>query len=145
MDRDLVTAVREHFGEGCFACGRSNPVGLRIDGFTRVGDEVHAMYEPVAHHRGLASRLHGGLAATALDEIMVWAGILGEGVMSVTGTMEVRYRSPVPVEVPLTLVGSVVERRGRRLRLAGSIRTDRVHAEATGLYLVTETLEEMLG
>ena len=101
-------------------------------------------FEPVPDHRGLASRLHGGLVATALDEIMVWAGILLEGVMSVTGTMEVRFRSPVPVDQALTLGGSVTERRGRRLRLAGEVRTDRVHAEASGLYLVTESIEEML-
>ena len=144
MEQVIVDEVRAHFGEGCFACGRANPVGLGIDGFTVVEGEVQAGFEPVPDHRGLASRLHGGLVATALDEIMVWAGILLEGVMSVTGTMEIRYRAPVPVDQPLTLGGSVTERRGRRLRLAGEVRTDRVHAEASGLYLVTESIEEML-
>ena len=144
MQPNIVDDVRAHFGEGCFACGRANPVGLGIDGFTVEGDEVLATYRPIPDHRGLASRLHGGLVATALDEIMVWAGILIAGVMSVTGTMDLRFRSPAPIDGTLVLAGSVTERRGRRLRLSGELRTDAVHAEASGLYLVTESIEEML-
>ncbi len=145
MQRNIVDDVRAHFGEGCFACGRANPVGLGIDRFRVEGDAVLADYHPAPDHRGLASRLHGGLVATALDEIMVWAGILLAGVMSVTGTMDLRYRSPVPIDHPLDLVGRVTERRGRRLLLAGELRTDTVHASASGLYLVTESIEELLG
>ena len=42
------------------------------------GDEAVATFRPIAHHGGAGETLHGGLAATVLDEIMVWAGILAE-------------------------------------------------------------------
>ena len=142
---DLVERIREHFDEGCFACGSRNPSGLGIDDFSFDGGLTTATFRPDPLHRGLASTLHGGLTATALDEIMVWAGILGEGVLSVTGTMDLKYRRPAPLGSELALRGEVLERRGRRLRLAGSMLAgDDVLAESTGLYLVTETIEELL-
>lgn len=143
---DLVDRVRAHYADGCFACGRANPLGLAIDGFEVHHDTVRASFVPKADHRGLASRLHGGLTATALDEIMVWAGILLEGVLSVTGTLELRYRQPVPTDTELHLVGRVENRRGRRLTLSGDLSDgDDTFATASGLYLVTETVEELLG
>lgn len=142
---DLVDRIREHFDEGCFACGRRNARGLGIDGFAFDGSTTTAAFSPDPEHRGLASTLHGGLTATALDEIMVWAGILGEGVLSVTGTMELKYRKAVPLGVRLSLDGEVVERRGRRLRLSGRmLEGDTVLAESSGLYLVTESIDELL-
>ena len=142
---DLVDRIREHFDEGCFACGRQNPRGLSIDGFAFDGARTTAAFQPDPEHRGLASTLHGGLTATALDEIMVWAGILAEGVLSVTGTMELKYRNPVPLGARLSLTGEVLERRGRRLNLSGRMLDgDTVLAQSTGLYLVTESVEELL-
>lgn len=142
---EVVDRMRRHFDDGCFACGRANPIGLGIDDFALGDGVVTASFSPGADHRGLAGRLHGGLTATALDEIMVWAGILVEGVLSVTGTMEVRYRSPVPAEARLGLAGRVEERRGRRLRLAGTLTDDDlVVAEASGLYLVTASVDDLI-
>ena len=142
---DLVDRIRHHFDEGCFACGRQNPRGLAIDGFAFDGARTTAEFQPDPEHRGLASTLHGGLTATALDEIMVWAGILAEGVLSVTGTMELKYRKPVPLGARLSLTGEVLERRGRRLNLSGRMHDgDTVLAQSTGLYLVTESVEELL-
>lgn len=142
---NLVDRIREHFDEGCFACGRQNPHGLSIDGFAFDGAQTTAEFQPDPEHRGLASTLHGGLTATALDEIMVWAGILAEGVLSVTGTMELKYRKPVPLGARLSLTGEVLERRGRRLNLSGRMLDgDIVLAESTGLYLMTESVEELL-
>ncbi len=145
---DLVERVRTHFADGCFACGRQNPRGLGIDGFTVDGDRIHAGFRPHPEHRGLVSQLHGGLSATALDEIMVWSGILLAGVLSVTGTMSLRYHDPVPSEGDLLLTGWIEERRGKRLRLAGTLtdRTtpDRPHVSATGLYVTTTTVEALL-
>lgn len=142
----LVDEVRRHYDDECFACGRDNPIGLHIDDFAIEEGEVHASFNPRPGYRGSGSTLHGGVSATALDEIMVWAGILLEGVMSVTGTMDLRYRKPVTVEQEhIRLRGRVVERSGRRLKLAGALDVDQVTAvEASGMYLVTEPVEHLL-
>lgn len=141
---DLVDRLRRHYDDGCFACGRDNPIGLHLDSFSLSDGVVSAMFDPRPDYRGAGQSLHGGIAATALDEILVWAGILGEHVMTVTGRMEIRYRRPLEVTDLVEARAWVDERRGRRLTVSGELRSDgEVRVEASGLYLVTATLEEL--
>lgn len=140
----LVDRLRRHYDDGCFACGRDNPIGLHLDDFSIDDGVVSASFRPRSDYRGAGTSLHGGIAATALDEILVWAGLLSEHVMTVTGRMDVRYRRPVEVSESLTVRARVDERRGRRLSVSGDLlANDEVRVEATGLYLVTSTLEEL--
>ncbi len=140
----LVDRLRRHYDDGCFACGRANPIGLQLDSFALDDDVVTARFHPRPDYRGAGVSLHGGIAATALDEILVWAGLLAERVMSVTGRMEVRYRRPLEVVESIEARGRVEERSGRRLKLSGELRVDgEMRVEARGLYLVTATLEEL--
>jgi acyl-coenzyme A thioesterase PaaI-like protein len=142
---EVVDSIRRHYDDGCFACGRDNPIGLHLDDFRVDGDLVSARFMPRVDYRGAGTSLHGGVAATALDEILVWAGILTERVLTVTGTMELRYRRPVEITDPIVVAARVEERRGRRLRLAGELAVDgEVRVEAAGLYLVSATLDEVL-
>ncbi len=142
---EVIERIRRHYGEGCFACGRDNPIGLRLDDFALDGGEVTARFRPRPEYRGVPAVLHGGVAATALDEVMVWAGALIEDVMTVTGTMQLRFRRPVPTDRELRVRGRVVDRSGRRLRLEGELECDGATAvEASGLYLVSVGVEELL-
>jgi acyl-coenzyme A thioesterase PaaI-like protein len=148
MDQDLsrlVDSIRRHYDDGCFACGRDNPIGLHLDDFRLDDGMVSARFSPRAEYRGAGTTLHGGVAATALDEILVWAGLLVESVLSVTGTMELRYRKPVHVDETIVVSSRVDERRGRRLRLSGELSVDEeLRVAASGLYLVTASLDELL-
>lgn len=141
----LVDAVRRHYDDGCFACGRDNPIGLHLDDF-RVDDrEVSARFTPRPEYRGAGKALHGGVAATALDEILVWAGILTEGVLTVTGNLGLRYHRPVHVDELIVVSATVDNRSGRRLELSGELMVgDEPRVRASGLYLVTASVEEML-
>ena len=140
----LVDRLRRHYDDGCFACGRDNPIGLHLGDFAVENGVVSAAFRPRPDYRGAGVTLHGGIAATALDEILVWAGLLVEYVMTVTGTMEIRYRRPVEVTESLTVRARVEERRGRRLRVSGELLVgEEVRVEASGLYLVTATLEDL--
>jgi acyl-coenzyme A thioesterase PaaI-like protein len=141
----LVDAVRRHYDDGCFACGRDNPIGLRLDDFTLDDGRVGARFTPRVDYRGAGTTLHGGVAATALDEILVWAGIITEDVLTVTGNIALRYRRPVHVDETITVSARVDERNGRRLRISGELTVDaQVRVEASGLYLVATSVEEML-
>ena len=141
----LVDAVRRHYDDGCFACGRDNPFGLQLDDFALNDDRVSARFTPRAEYRGAGTMLHGGIAATALDEILVWAGILVEGVLSVTGNVGLRFRRPVHVGDAIVVSGRVDERSGRRLQLSGELLVgDETKVEASGLYLVTRSVADML-
>jgi acyl-coenzyme A thioesterase PaaI-like protein len=140
----LVDRIRRYYDDGCFACGRENPLGLHLDGFEFDGEVVTAGFDPRPHYRGAGTTLHGGVAATGLDEILVWAGLLGEHVLTVTGSLQLRYRRPVHVTERIVLRGRVDERRGKRLRLSGELMVKaETRVEAAGLYLVASDLEAM--
>jgi len=138
-----VEQIRADFGEGCFACGRDNPQGLHLDRWDLADGEVSAVFEPREHHIGAGDTLHGGLAATVLDEALVWAGIMVEKVLTVTGTLDLRFRRPLYVADTITAVGRVEERSGRRVVLSGRLETERGTAvSAKGLYVVSREFEE---
>lgn len=142
---DVVAALRSHTNNGCFACGLENPIGLHVDDFEKDGDEITASFAARTQYQGTVGSLHGGIAATALDEILVWAGILLEGVLTVTGTMDLRYRTTLANQGSYRLRGRVDERSGRRLRLSGEVEQNGKPAvTARGLYLVSATVEDIL-
>lgn len=141
LDR-LVAATRAEFG-GCFACGPDNPIGMHLDG-VRLSEDgwVEADFSPRHDYRGAHDTLHGGIAATAIDEILVWAGIASHGLLSVTGTLDLRYRRPLTIHDAIVARGRVEERRGRRMIIVGElVAGDRVAVEGRGLYLVTREIE----
>lgn len=141
----LITEVRSYYGEGCFACGQDNPHGLRMDGFGMQDGYAVGAFRPRAEHRGTEGTVHGGVITTTLDEISVWAAILTCHTMVVTGRLEVRFRRPCMVDDPdLWARGQVEERRGKRLVISAQLLSgDTVCASSRGLFLATQTLEEM--
>ena len=143
----IVDTLRAHTGNSCFACGLANPVGLHVNGFALRGGDVAARFEARPDLQGTVGALHGGIAATALDEILVWAGIIQEEVLSVTAKLELRYPRPVRrLEGWIELRARVEERRGRRLRISGELDagTGKASVSASGLYLVTHTVAELM-
>lgn len=141
---EYVDAVRRHYDDGCFACGRENPIGLHLDYYDFDGTEVSARFTPREHYRGAGNTLHGGVAAAALDEILVWAGILAERVITVTGTMELRFKRPLLVEETIVATARVDERRGTRLKVSGQLLVDaETRVTGSGLYLVSGDLSHL--
>ena len=119
----------------CFACGDDNPIGMHLDDIRRQGEEVHATLHPRPEYQSYPGVLHGGLAATALDEVMGYSAILLAGIWAATATMDLRYRARVPYDAPLPLVAGLVDARGRRVRAWARLHLPggQVGAEATGL------------
>ncbi len=140
----VVDRVRAAYGNHCFACGPDNEIGLHLEFLDLADGVVSARFAARDDFRGAHQLLHGGIAATALDELLVWAGILVEDVMTVTGTLDLRFRKPVEVGGFITGQARVVERSGRRLRLSGELVIDgRSAVEAQGLYLVTTAVSDL--
>jgi acyl-coenzyme A thioesterase PaaI-like protein len=81
----------------CYGCGDDNPIGLGLE-FTAEAPGVTAAFRPRPEHCGAPGILHGGVAATCLDETMAALGFVIDGVHCVTATLELRYRRPVPVD-----------------------------------------------
>lgn len=142
----LVDRVRRHYDDGCFACGRANSLGLQIDGFGLDGVDVEAWFLPRDDYRGIPGWLHGGVAATAVDEILAWACILTEGVLPVTATLDLRFRRPTRPGVRYRLRGRVDGRSGKRLRASGALlQDDEPVVLGRGLYVAAKNVDELLG
>jgi len=129
----------------CFGCGVGNPVGLQLSDFTATPDGATAPFLTRSDHNGFHGVVHGGVIATALDEISAWACVLSEGVFVFTAKLDIRYRKEVRTGAAYTLSGRVVERRGKRLRVESKLCShDIALAESSGLFVVAETVEAVL-
>jgi uncharacterized protein (TIGR00369 family) len=119
----------------CFACGRDNPIGMRLR--IELGEGT-ARTEWVAGEDfvGWSDKLHGGIIATLLDEVMAWAPSSFDS-WAVTAEMTVRYRSPALPGERLEATGRVSERRRRIYEVHGEVRgaDGRLVAEGSGRYL----------
>ena len=43
---EFVDRIRRHYDDGCFACGRDNPLGLHLDDFSLDDGVVSARFQP---------------------------------------------------------------------------------------------------
>src|SRR5437667_1987836 len=98
----------------CFVCGESNPVGLKLR-FETDGRIVQARFRPRMEHVGFKQTIHGGLIATLLDEIMVWACAVQTRRFAFCAELNVRFLSPVRPEEELVAVGELVSNRRDKL------------------------------
>lgn len=106
----------------CFVCGTDNPIGLKMP-FRLEGDECVMEFTPERAHEGWAQMLHGGLAATLLDEAM--SRVCWEmGVPAVSAEMQVRWRKPVPIGRKTVIRGRIERRRGRLVHASARMLLD---------------------
>jgi acyl-coenzyme A thioesterase PaaI-like protein len=72
------------------------------------------LFRPGPQHQGAQGFLHGGVAATALDETMAGVSYALGRIRTVTGTLNLRYRRPVPLSGQVLRVEAWPERPGAR-------------------------------
>lgn len=119
----------------CFACGGTNPIGMHLA--IELGEgTASATWVPGPNYVGWEEKVHGGLLATLLDEVMAWAPSSFDS-WAVTAEISVRYRSPANPGEALTAKGWVTERRRRIYQVRGEVRGSdgRVIAEGHGKFL----------
>ena len=117
-----VTGKQEN-SRMCFACGLKNPAGLRAQFFELDGGELLAVFEPRDEHQGYPGRLHGGIAATILDETICRVMLMRTGgqIFGVTVELTVRLRKPLPTNRALRVVGRIVKEGSRVYEGTGEI------------------------
>ena len=82
-------------GNGCFACGEENPIGLRLK-FAAEGGRVRAEFTPGPQYQGYEGVVHGGIVAAVLDDAMAQLFHM-KGRESLTARLEIRFRREAPV------------------------------------------------
>ena len=127
----------------CFGCGPSNPKGLRIRSFAR-GDEVVADWRPEKHHEAFEGVLSGGIIGTLLDCHCNWTAayhlMRQRGAESppctVTAEYAVKLTRPCPTDGPVSLRAQVVESKGDRAVVEGTLEAaGKVRATCRGTFV----------
>lgn len=107
----------------CFICGLKNTMGLKASFYVLDNGELAAVFTARDEHQGYPGRLHGGIAAAVLDELIGRAvNIENPGeVWGVTVEFSVKYRRPVPVGEEIRAVGRITKSGGRFFEGEGEI------------------------
>jgi uncharacterized protein (TIGR00369 family) len=131
---DQVAGGFEVADHHCFACGKTNPIGMGLE--IELGEgRAAATWVPSPDSVGWSDRVHGGLLATVLDEVMAWAPA-SDDAWAVTSSFTVRFHRPASPGESLRAEGWVASRRRRIYEIRGEVRSgDELVAEATGTYL----------
>ena len=119
----------------CFACGGQNPIGMHLE--IELGEgSARTEWVPGKDYVGWEEKVHGGIIATLLDEVMAWAPSSHDS-WAVTAEMRIRYRAPANPGERLVATGRVTERRRRIYHVAGEVLGEdgRLVAEAEGRFL----------
>lgn len=104
----------------CFACGKDNPIGLKID-FTVDGDTCTGEFTGNENHVGWQNTIHGGIVYSVLDDVT--ANVLyQQGRKAHTAKCEIRYRKPLLVGETVRLKGWIEKQKGRLIVLRGEAR-----------------------
>ena len=107
----------------CFVCGEKNDFGLRAQFYETDNKELVALIIPSEQHQGYPGRMHGGIAATILDEIIARSITIGkeEQLWGVTLELKTKFRKPVPLGQELKVVGRVTIEGTRSFEGTGEI------------------------
>jgi len=119
----------------CFACGGQNAIGMRLE--IELGDgTARTEWRAGSDYVGWEDKIHGGILATLLDEVMAWAPSSYDS-WAVTAEMHLRYRAPANPGELLAAEARVKSRRRRIYEVHGEVRGEggRLIAEADGRFL----------
>lgn len=108
----------------CFACGKNNPLGLKLEWFNHYENkQIETTFTLSDDYCSYPGTVHGGIIATILDETSGRAILLNNDFnrLMVTLKMEVVYKKNTPTNTPLKAVGRVLRDGGSRAQVEGEI------------------------
>ena len=122
--------------KSCFVCGESNDRGLRLRSRLTNG-RVILEYTTQKEDVGYKHIVHGGIAATLLDEVMTWAAIVASSKICVAAEMTTRLRKPLEVGVAVQAEAEVKKVTSRLILTEASIidADQTVYITASGKYM----------
>jgi acyl-coenzyme A thioesterase PaaI-like protein len=117
--------------------GENNPVSLGAR-FWREGEQIvmETTFGPA--FEGAPGMGHGGVLTALIDEAMGLV-VAMQRVLAFTAQLDVAFRSPVPLNQPVTVRALLDRRDGRKFTVTAVVRNgETVLSEATGLFVAVD-------
>jgi acyl-coenzyme A thioesterase PaaI-like protein len=138
LDRRAFQDVLAGGVNQCWGCGSANEQGLQIKSYWGPdGDETICIWQPREYHTAAwPNVLSGGVIASLIDchsvctammEAYRAAGLDWEsepGIIYITGSLQVSYLKPVPMQHPVTLRAHIKEKQARKMIVQCSVFAD---------------------
>jgi acyl-coenzyme A thioesterase PaaI-like protein len=123
------------FHKNCYACGGKVNDGLKLKFKLLANGTISGKYRADKNYQGYENILHGGIISTILDASMVNLFYLKEGLTLKTAKLNICFRKPVPVEVPVTIKAYVDCHSAHFYKAKSQIICDnKIFAEAEGYF-----------
>ncbi len=122
----------------CIICGIETEAGVKASFYEMEDNSVVALFSFKEIHQSYPMRTHGGMISAMLDETIgraIW--ITEPNTWGVTANLQVKFRKPVPYNVPLKAIGMITENKSRLFKGSGKIIDEfgNVLAEAEAVYV----------
>ncbi len=130
----------------CYVCGTKQTEGLHVKFFELQSKRLLTIYEPNQEHQGYPQVLHGGIAASLLDEGMARVyQIFHQDPWGMTIDLHVRYLKQIPLNETLYVVSELTRDRSRMYEVKGYItsNTQEIYARATASYIKVSVFEKL--
>ena len=114
-----IENIMEDQYNNCFACGTSNPIGLKLK-FDRKGDEMFSKFCLDSRYEGYPEVIHGGIISTIMDEAMAKV-LLDEDITAFTVNINVDFLRQVNVGKEYTVISRIKKRSSRLFFCSGEI------------------------
>lgn len=132
--------MENRYDETCFACGKENPVGLKLE-FHEQDECYITEFTPPKYYQGYPEILHGGITTTILDEVM-GRYLYHKGYIALTAEINVRFKKSIPVEKPLTATAQIISQKSRMVEMISEIKLENgvIAAQAKGKFMIKGNL-----
>lgn len=120
----------------CFVCGKSNPIGWKLEFSYDSEGRAYTVVEISENYAGYPGVVHGGVISTLLDEVMAKA-VMHSGKIAYTAKLQLRYRMPLPVNEEVQAEGWIEEAKSRSLKTKALLYgSEGLYAEAEAIFMV---------
>ncbi len=123
----------------CFACGKANPIGLKLE-FRFEDGKAKAEFTPGPYHQSWNDVFHGGLLALCLDEAFGYV-LYFQGIKGMTAKMEIRIRHTIRTGQKFFITGEL-QKKSRKLAMTyakAELEDGTLAAEATASMYLTDS------
>lgn len=126
----------------CLICGMDNKLGVHGQFYNMEDGSVGALFTFRPEHQSYPGRVHGGMLSTMIDELagrVLWTD--RPDCIAVTMDINVKFKKPVPYDVPLKGRGVYIQKlsRGYTAKCEIMNMSGEVLAEGTARYLILPT------